>query len=238
MTAISIIRQRDQIHVLSDGAFYKPDGTLTNIAPKVFPLPHMSAAIAFRGSQRFIKPFYTRMMDCNFNLDNLDHLLLVAAMWGREAFDEQEQADYDNHADLFLAGYSDARARFESYVMPTHDRYSETPGFELCRAFELFDLPEVAVTPQPTAREYSAVAWIEPPSTEAFDPVRDGTKLMEAQRLCAGNLDSRVPDGLQGYGVGGFIMLTTITRYSIHQSILRRWPDEIGRPIEPSRDKT
>jgi hypothetical protein len=52
MSAVIVIRQTDAVHLVCDGASYKPDGTLLGITAKGFALPHLNCAIAFRGDIR------------------------------------------------------------------------------------------------------------------------------------------------------------------------------------------
>jgi hypothetical protein len=39
--------------------------------------------------------------------------------------------------------------------------------------------------------------------------------------------------GRERFGVGGFAQLTTVRPSGIATEILARWPDVIGRPIDP-----
>jgi hypothetical protein len=62
---------------------------------------------------------------------------------------------------------------------------------------------------------------------EAFDPVRDGIRIMEAQRVHI----EPPPIGTGHPQVGGFIQHTEITADGIRTRIMHRWPDEVGRVI-------
>jgi hypothetical protein len=65
---------------------------------------------------------------------------------------------------------------------------------------------------------------------ERFDPLVDGLRILEIQRhhKVAHPSDSTFVDAV---GVGGFAQLTTIRRDEITMKIIRRWADEIGRPL-------
>ena len=65
------------------------------------------------------------------------------------------------------------------------------------------------------------------PARDDLDAERDGLQLMECQRR----------DRSLGHSVvGGFVEQTTITRTGVSSQIVKWWPDEIGRKIEPERD--
>lgn len=40
----------------------------------------------------------------------------------------------------------------------------------------------------------------------------------------------------QGHGVGGFVQQTILMRGEATSAILWRWPDEVGRAIDPAND--
>jgi hypothetical protein len=50
MTAIFIIRRRDECHSLTDGAAIDPDGRVVAIIAKAMPLPHLGVAVTLRGT--------------------------------------------------------------------------------------------------------------------------------------------------------------------------------------------
>lgn len=60
---------------------------------------------------------------------------------------------------------------------------------------------------------------------------QDGLALMQWQRREVGQL--RDGSGACGYGVGGFCQHTIIDDQGIHARIIHRWPDQIGKPINP-----
>jgi hypothetical protein len=50
MTAIFIIRRREECHLLTDGAAIDPDGRVVAIIAKAMPLPHLGVAVTLRGT--------------------------------------------------------------------------------------------------------------------------------------------------------------------------------------------
>ena len=51
MIAVNIVRQSGALHMITDGAMYRPvDGIMLAAIQKVFPLVHLKAAVASRGN--------------------------------------------------------------------------------------------------------------------------------------------------------------------------------------------
>ena len=50
MSAVIVLQQRNAIHLMTDGAAYMPDGTLTWITPKAWAVPNLQAVVATRGA--------------------------------------------------------------------------------------------------------------------------------------------------------------------------------------------
>ena len=53
MAAINVIRQKQAVHIISDGAFCDASGIVREIGPSAFVLPHLPAALAIRGLVAF-----------------------------------------------------------------------------------------------------------------------------------------------------------------------------------------
>jgi hypothetical protein len=66
---------------------------------------------------------------------------------------------------------------------------------------------------------------------EAFDPVRDGVRVMEAQRVASASPEMHAIGPLGVPQVGGFVQHTEITTHGIRTCIIHRWADEIGKHI-------
>ena len=79
MAAINVIRQRQAVHILSDGAFCDPTGIVCEIGPNAFALPHLPAALAIRGSTHFM-PFLVHRLsrECRSFDDMLGRIVPVA----------------------------------------------------------------------------------------------------------------------------------------------------------------
>lgn len=93
-------------------------------------------------------------------------------------------------------------------------------------AFELCELPPVAIGPVPTDEVVEAAGFagwnVDAPADDVVAMLRD---VIQMQR-------QSVYSDLPCY-VGGFAQLTTISANEISQRILCRWPDNVGEQIFP-----
>ncbi len=62
-----------------------------------------------------------------------------------------------------------------------------------------------------------------------FDVRRDGVALLEAQRRIRKSYS-----GSTHHGVGGKAVMIKVSKSGVCESVLRRWPDKVGRQIMPS----
>jgi hypothetical protein len=226
MTAINTIRQSHAVHILSDGAFCNDQGTILEIGPNVFPLPHLSAAVALRGATHFL-PFlvYRLCRDCTSFEELLSKVVRTALevyasfpmMLGTLGF-----GNVTPDFDLVVAGWSAKRNRPESYIVAAPRQQPQaTPPWSL------IDLPEILIAPSITELQIHAAQWSVPKSAEAFNPAEDGLKLLQAQRARRPTLNVEP----KPHYVGGFIQLTTISDAGVDTKILHRWPDKVGERL-------
>jgi len=207
VTALCVVCKQDHVTLITDGACVEAGGRLAMVAPKVFLLPHLSAALAIVGPTALIPK-----LGAMFSIpETFDDLLAEAPAMARVAYDALgDMKDFGDEArdfELSLVGFSETRNRAESYLIRGHER-DRLPSWELSVA------DNIIVTPLPLHYEWP----------EAFDPLTDGLVLIEAQRRVIGPL---------GHVIGGFAQVTTITRASIETKIIRRWPDVVGEKITP-----
>src|SRR4051794_31260127 len=79
MTAINVIRQSNAVHVLTDGAGYKPDGTMGIHAIKAWPIAHLNAVLASRGSAYFVPLLATNAAAAAKSFDHLKSIISALA---------------------------------------------------------------------------------------------------------------------------------------------------------------
>lgn len=223
MTAINIIRQKDAVHLVTDGAAYRADGTLHVKVQKVFPFTHLDAAMAWRGSP-LLAPIFAAY--ASVKATSFDHLRSIARDMAMTALSETQDAIIghggDVEFDMAIAGWSET-AGPSSYFLCNHDRYASIS------AWQIVDLGPISLAPTNDAIDTAlAAAYPHGADPDQLDPVVDGLRILEIQR-------KHPVDHAGGFGrvvaVGGFAQLTTIKPDAIEMKIIQRWPDEVGRPL-------
>ncbi|KRE22565.1 hypothetical protein ASE66_25580 [Bosea sp. Root483D1] len=216
MSACNIIRTDEAIYLFSDGASYYGDGTLGAVGQKVSILAHLNCAISCRGPKGFGEELAQAVNDSFGSFDELveSFALAVSNLYaiGREGY---ALCQTGPEIEVYLAGWSDARNRPESYVVTSHSLYGP--------AWELQPLGPVAVSPFDADLEARCAA-LEP----SDDIIATGVALIEQQRLVRG---SHAGAGPAVAGVGGFCQVTIIRPQSIQTAIVKRWDDRIGEVL-------
>ena len=208
MSVINCIRNEEGLSIFTDGAVYDHDGVVVGIISKILLLPHAPAAVSFRGMSSLLPKLSAIACRC---------LTFEALLTAVQVNAQMICVD----SEVMLAGYSRTRGVFEIYLLPGHDNYASV-GFP---ALVLTRMAHNCFLPGPNPEIAKQIGW-DLPTMEAFDADRDGINLMECQRRDRQRY---------GYCVGGFIQRTDITRIGIKSRIVKWWPDEVGRHIEPDR---
>jgi hypothetical protein len=218
MTAINIIRQSRAVHVLTDGAAYKADGTLHVRVQKAFPFLHLNAAMAWRGSP-LLAPIFA--VHASVKATSFDHLRSIARNTAITALSETQDAikalGGDVEFDMAIAGWSETSGP-SSYFLCNHGRHGGGVS-----AWEVIDLGPVSLAPTSDAINAElAGAYPNGANPDQLDPVIDGLRILEIQR-------KHPVDHAGDFGtvraVGGFAQLTTIKLGAIDMRIIRRWPE-------------
>lgn len=216
---ISALRAR-QVDILSDSAGYWSDGTLAKLYRKCVPVEGMRAAVAVRGASEWPQVLADELESC---FDTFDAIMAD----GGGAIEKivasyPALTDTEPHLDVFLAGWSEARDRPEHYFLTSFGQHG-VPVWQ----WSIID--PVMVTPMPTGRAMRLAHCRNLSTVEQFDPVIDGLRLMTAQRFTPVSFNTGGTN--KGCGVGGEVLLTSITREGVEQRYIHSWPDEIGEPI-------
>ena len=191
----------------------------------MLPVAHLKAAFAGRGP-KVLLPLLSEHISSNFA--SFDEMLLGVVNQVRAASvlyrGLLERCEHGSTFDLVIAGWSDERRRGETYVLTDHGRYGFPP-------WTLKDFGKVLI--MPADAETMGRIRLTPRELEGhLDPVRDGLRILEAQRHTKGLQGAETEPS---HGVGGFAQLTTITAREITTRILKWWPDLIGQKLNPER---
>ena len=231
MTAINAVLKPDRAVILTDGLAYNQHGLILGECQKTVAMPTLKAAIAVRGAQKIAAIL---AMELTFRCPNFDSLLDQAEEFFA-GFTDRMLALLQFGTDEDLSALGDAQI----VVVGWSDRRKEAVGF-----YYLTDQPEpfgwiedYAFSPVPSDEEdanlKSVGAEIEVSySPKAFNPIRHGIPLMEAQRRMkidppGLNLDEPISI------VGGHVLVTECTTEGVSQRVIHRWNDEPGEMVIP-----
>ncbi len=221
MTAVNIFRLGDSVVVMTDGAHYLPDGTIGRLGEKTICFPDSPAVLTSRGRSEFWDQLQNALPAERGSFDSvLSWLPIVVQDVARRSWHQTRQ-------EIAIAGWSNDRARGESYLMFTADHImgNGRGGTVEVAAFELVELPHFVVSPSPPPSLLAEQGVFGMPAARNFEPIAVGIRIMEAQRRTP-------PEAYPTPTVGGFIKCDTITKDGVQSEIIHHWrEDVVGQPI-------
>lgn len=235
MSAIVILQQTNAIHLITDGATYRDDGTVQEFRSKVTHLPAANCALAMRGGTWACQPLAAALSLC-CSFDEIADVLpdVVKGMMATYDIYFSDQPSHPKHFEIVIAGWSDNMDRMVAAVALSRQRNDpdDPTGFS---TFDIYERGTLLVPGQgctipaidmeaTLGRSLTTQADI-----DALDPEMDGFLLHAAQRREPGLYSGRA-----AYIIGGFAELTTVTRHGLESRVIHEWPDVIGQKITPA----
>jgi hypothetical protein len=209
LTAINVLKQKDAVHLVSDGAAYDAKKRLVSVGPKVFPLPHLNAAIGVRGPTVALPILVHFIGHGATSYDGLKRNIVgILKQAQANARTVLGQSVAGAAFEVAIGGISETRGP-DAYVVACNDQGVVSP---LTQINELGFMPS---TP-------GVDAFIRTQNGKTIDAADFGLNVIELQRAAKF-------DGV--CGVGGFAQITTVRRTGIETKLLHRWPDQIGKPL-------
>lgn len=220
MTCINAFVRPDRVHLVTDGAVYLPDGTMTGTMQKVHILAQAHAAIAVRGPT-YLAPALIAYLN-GASLTGFDDLLSkipaatrFATDHGLSGMDPEHVAEAAKltdlrRADIVVAGWSHSRGRGEVYKLDT-----SREAWSLDPQAEGFMMPG---TNPDLIQRLIAAGW-------RLDNERDDAARLRELVRHQRDVDDIRPDGARFRTVGGFAQHTIIKPDEIRTRILERWPN-------------
>jgi hypothetical protein len=223
MTAVSIFRGTDALHVVSDAAITDADGKLLALTSKVALLPALPAIITTLGHSLLLNALYQFVShNCPVFEVLIDRMPEFARSSAQHLAPVLAEKGVATTFEILVAGWSDDSECFEIYAM--HNRDGQDGAWRMQRQMD----PAGVINPLPNADALERAGW-DLADWDDFDPERHGLAWIEAQRQTPYDAP-----GLGPHNIGGFAQFTTVTRDGIASRILRRWPeDRIGQFIQP-----
>lgn len=217
MTAAIIHVGRNAAYAIADRGSFDDEGRMIKDHRKLTVSDRLKIALAMQGPisdvmHDNLRDWLDHQPDQATMLATLPDILdrLHGGMIAAQAL-SLSQKSFRPVLQLYVACWSEARQRAECYVMASAAG-SYLP--ERVKPLELY--PCVAyVSPE-------VPGWVADPN---FCPHTDGLRLVEAQR--------HIPDDMGRYIVGGAAELATIDAKGVRITELVRWPDRLGRNIDP-----
>lgn len=211
MTAVNVLLGKGEAHVVTDGAgvaMVNVAGTAKQVlgmtSPKILPVPHLGLALVFRGRGGLQSSVLFRAARSR-TVEDL-----------REKFPQDLRRAYRLRARLFPQFYG-----FDLIAAGVRE------GKEF--AFIVSSVPTYGLEPF-TARDVPH-GLCSPKLSD--DALADGWQTSERDRTRA--LDAvacRILEDQRSSGiVGAFGQITSVTQFGIYTRIIKRWPDEFGKPL-------
>lgn len=223
MTAYLSCVYADRVEMLVDSAMIDPDdATLKTIAPKAIGAATMPLVLAGRGETQYLALFGTEFVRVTQTAASVDEAL--ARMGAYLAAQAGAGHAFAVPFDLLLAGWSETRGAFHFHAC--EPKAASVFG---CEPWQLRDVPSFWSGGPFTSEEFDdAGFYIE----NFIDGIAfQGMKLMDAFRKKPVFRDgSETPV----FGIGGQLMMVTITPAGASIRSLGYWDDAIGETIDPA----
>ncbi|MHC2017141.1 hypothetical protein [Methylobacterium sp. CM6247] len=236
MTANAMFVVEDGIVVFSDGAAYDETGTVRQIHDKQLIRADIDTVITCSSSGSGLSLLNLAMSsDAPGGFDDVAdqmpgwsqevHAMMMAAF--------PERGETENWAMYLYGGWSERAQAWKAFLIIT---LSGSMLGMRCEAYTPVPLASY-VKPEASPEALAKVGLPADLNTlpAPVDPHDLGLRLMMALRHTE-QTAIHGPGSRSGYIVGGFLQHTHLRRGRAETRIAYRWPDEIGRPIDPSGD--
>lgn len=230
MSAFFSMVHHDVVQVLTDGAVYKPDGTLISVEQKIWHSDVLPVAITGRGNYEKLKNAAMGLLRFD-TFGSVDKLLAYVADFAKQAENRNktEPLSSSEAFELLICAFSETAGPVTFYFT-THS-YSGVEALKLHMVQDMVlgaggditdaDLSSIGIT----AREYE---------DEGLNFLRKrGVDIFELMRSRKGKNPVRPEQEI--YGIGGHCQLTTISKSGVVVETLKVWPDKVGEKIDPFR---
>lgn len=222
MSVVNIIHTPEAVHLFSDGGLFSSDGSVSAILSKAYCLPHLNAVISSRGSCYFANQL---VLTINRTFSSFEALVADLPELFRAQYEKHEAVIAEAGAafELWFIGWSHERGGPESYAISSHGLTARQHGVDAV-PWEIVRLGSCSIVPCDVDFGRRLAAR----STNTQEEL--GIAIAECQRQLRG----KNPFGHEITGLAGFIQQSTVSQNGIFTKILKRFPDEIGKPVTPS----
>ncbi|PJI55724.1 hypothetical protein CTI14_02425 [Methylobacterium radiotolerans] len=243
MTAINVLLQREAGHLVTDAAWYDLDGVVQNFGPKSQVVAHWPGAIAARGPGLANAMIATEAGLLFADFDAFaDGAAAFLQNWCEREADHLAGWLEQGHVEVIAIGWSRAQDRPRAIFVSSKDETAEAEArgikidaetMHLALPYQVLEIDAGYVRPLPTSE---AMAFYK------VDPEADFDELPSIAHYAAGIVCAQrelreplLPGGEPVCFVGGYMMMTTITRHGVSAVKGIVFPDVPGRRISAQR---
>lgn len=225
MTALNCIRQSNLVSIICDGASFDGGAHYVGPAVKAWPIAHCNAVVGIRGP-RAAAPILADVLSALTSYETIKQSIAEIVKETEATARPLFQASPGGGAiEVVVAGFTVNGP--DSYCVASHAGF----GFP---AWTIVPLGPVAMLPgDPViAAAVKAALPARISSADELDAERDGLTILECQRAARIAAPGETA-GTRHRLAGGFAQIFSITSDRISTWILRRWDDQVGKPIDP-----
>lgn len=240
MTALAMIRAEDGIVLASDGAGYDPKtGRVVGMMSKVALMPDLSCILASQGAGMTVALAQTKLRliaSVGGPINGFDDVLtILPGILCEIARNDLRATDDRPEFVVLVGGYSDERARWETYLIHNTARCATWDGGRFAAPYTLYPIPEAYFLPFPTD-DGVTLSGIDSAALAdgTFGPAEQVLGAVCAARFMRD--EARADGAAPAHVVGGYLQLTMLGRLHVSSTIVHRWPDERGELITPTAD--
>jgi hypothetical protein len=232
MSALNIAVRRDSVILVTDGAVYSDEGVVAGFPTKAVALPSLPAVLATRGTP-WATPLFAHLIGMRFQTFDAIVAGIEDVIPGIHERVRSMCPQGDVDQPVVIGGWSHERNRPEAYLLftakfaPGMNEEEDTAKAITSPIYKLHRLSNIVISP--FVAGYVKLALKQ--DMDESNLLRSMTALLELQRK---NF-YRSPKGEPFSGVGGYGLVSIVTRDNITQKIFHRWPeDRVGKCIEKS----
>jgi hypothetical protein len=227
MSAIYSFVYSDRVHVLTDGGFFHEDGVLAGVRRKLFASDTFPLVIACRGRPAGRIAEIVGEMESYFERHAVTRSMDACLAAIGDYFRELQARSDPFEAEFLLAAFSETGGPCHFFIH-CHGRY-DFPAFSLCSLGN-----DIQAGPPVSLDDLAAVGVTTPDIVRPDFPPLHGATLMQIARR---KLEAVPETGMSMHLVGGHCELATVSADGVEIRTLCRWPDEIGKPIDPTLER-
>jgi hypothetical protein len=220
MSCFLAVAYADRVEILTDGAWYEPDGTLIKFAEKVWRSPFLPMAITARGDMQAADLVARTIIAAGATVGFDDTIKAIETMLAARRAGGSQTA---NHYELLIAGISETAG-------PVQFTFS-TLAYGGAEALTLTSLPVMWAGPSLTPAEVATLGLA--PGAGDAGLTGWGEDFIELARRHTAAAPA-FPGRPEHFGIGGHLDLTVIRADGATTTRLRTWSeDQVGEKIDP-----